>query len=221
MTSQKHKGRVPGGEEARGDRRDRIVEAARRLLAEEGYDRLTMKQVAREAGVAQGLIHYYFSGKDEMLLEVLLKAAGRYGEEMRRFGGSLPEGESLAEAAEGESLAEAALARTRERVSREPERYRLRYELFALGLRKPELLAGVGELLDNGREGIGATIERIAERDRAPVSTGDARALAAVLLACFDGLALQKLADPERFDLEAAYGVLAKMAEGVIGSGRG
>ena len=33
-----------------------------------------MKQVVREAGVAQGLIHYYLSGKDEILLEVLMDA---------------------------------------------------------------------------------------------------------------------------------------------------
>ena len=39
-------------------------------------------------------------------------------------------------------------------------------------------------------------------------------ALAAVLLACFDGLALQKLADPEGFDLDAAYAALATMAKG-------
>jgi len=199
--------KASGDQNGRGDRRARIVEAASKLLAEEGYDRVTMKQVAREADVAQGLIHYYFSGKDEILLEILMGAAGRYGEEMRRFGRSLPE---------GESLAEAALARTRERVEREPERYRLRYELFALGLRKPEFLAGVGELLANSREGIAATIERIAERGTAPEATADTQALAAVLLACFDGLALQKLADPEGFDLDAAYGVLAKMAEGVV-----
>ena len=208
MNNQKSKKWISKDGKGGGDRRARIVEAARKLLAEEGYDRVTMKQVAKEAGVAQGLIHYYFSGKDEILLEVLAQAARRYGEEMRRFGASLPG---------DKSFAEAALVRSKERVDREPERYRLRYELFALGLRKPELLEGVGNLLATGREGIGATIERIAERGQAPEKTVDTRAVAAVLLASFDGLALQKLVDPEGFDLDAAYEVLAKMAEGVIG----
>jgi hypothetical protein len=39
--------------------------------------------------------------------------------------------------------------------------------------------------------------------------------LVAVMLACFDGLALQKLADPE-FDLDSAYKVLDRMIGSVV-----
>ena len=206
MTNQQQKAWFSEGEEGSGGRRARIVKAARKLLAEEGYDRVTMKQVAREAGVAQGLIHYYFSGKDEILLEVLMEASREYARETERLARSLPE---------GESLAEAALAATRERVYRMPEWYRLRYELLAMGLRKPEFLRGVAALLGSGREGIAATLSRISggvDPEPAP----QRQALAAVLLSCFDGLALQKLADPDNFDLDAAYEVLAIMAQGVI-----
>ena len=207
MNNQQQKPWFSEGEEGRGDRRTRIVKAARKLLAEEGYDRVTMKRVAKEAGVAQGLIHYYFSGKDEILLEVLMEASGEYARETQRLADSLPE---------GADLAEAALAATRERVSRMPEWYRLRYELFAMGLRNPEFLPGMAALLGSGRTGISATLARISgSEDPEPVS--HRQALAAVLLSCFDGLALQKLADPESFDLEAAYDALAKMAKGAIG----
>jgi len=206
MNNQQEKAKYPADERGRSDRRSRIVSAARKLLAEEGYDRVTMKQVAREAGVAQGLIHYYFSGKDEILLEVLMKVSREYTEETERLDHSLPE---------GERLADAALAATRERVSRMPEWYRLRYELFAMGLRKPAFLPGVAALLGSGREGIAATLGRISGGEN-PESASQREALAAVLLSCFDGLALQKLADPGGFDLDAAYQTLAKMAEGVV-----
>lgn len=211
MTNQRQEKGTPGREESRGggDRRARIVEAARRLLAEEGYDRVTMKEVAREAGVAQGLIHYYFSGKDEILLEVLMEASRQYARETERLALSLPE---------GENLAEAALAATKGRVSRMPEWYRLRYELFAMGLRKPEFLPGVAALLESGRTGIAANLARISGDDGNPARAAQREALAAVLLSCFDGLALQKLADPEGFDLDAAYAVLWRLAqaEGVV-----
>lgn len=190
------------------DRRTRIIAAARSLLAEEGYDRVTMKRIAGAAGVAQGLIHYYFSGKEEILIEVLMDASREYVRETERLAASLPG---------GERLSEAALAESRARVSRMPEWYRLRYELFAMGLRTPEFRSGVANLLANGRAGIVATLSRMAGQS-VPESGTDAEpaAIAAVLLACFDGLALQKLADPDGFDLEAAYAVLARMAEGVI-----
>lgn len=38
-------------------RREQIVRATVRCLAREGYTRLTMRMVAREAGVSQGILH--------------------------------------------------------------------------------------------------------------------------------------------------------------------
>ena len=52
-------------------RREQIVRATIRCLAREGYTRLTMKKVAREAGVSQGILHYYFADKRAMLVATL------------------------------------------------------------------------------------------------------------------------------------------------------
>ena len=90
---------------------------------------------------------------------------------------------------------------------------RLRYELFALGLRKPDFLPGVAAILQSGRENIAKTLAIIAgEHDDAKPSL-EREALAAVLLSCFSGLALQKLADPDGFDLDAAYAILWRLAQ--------
>lgn len=202
------------------DRRARILSAAKKLLAEEGYDRVTMKQVAREAGVAQGLIHYYFSGKGDLLLAVLRETLDEYAREHRAMMKGLLE--SPPDSTEGVGLMEAALALPKGRISRTPERYRLHYELFAMGLRDPEFRPGVASFLEQGRRSIGEALKSMngAGTD-AETSESERKALAAVILACFEGFALQKLADPEGFDLDAAYGVLAKMAEGMIGSEEG
>jgi len=48
-------------------RRDAIVRATVRCLARDGYARLTMKRVAAEAGVAPGILHYYFRDKRAIL----------------------------------------------------------------------------------------------------------------------------------------------------------
>ena len=52
-------------------RREQIVRATIRCLAREGYTRLTMKKVARAAGVSQGILHYYFADKRAMLAATL------------------------------------------------------------------------------------------------------------------------------------------------------
>ncbi|WP_347349070.1 helix-turn-helix domain-containing protein [Nigerium sp.] len=51
-------------------KRARILAAARRGLAEHGYDRMTMAQVARDADVAIGTVFQYAATKPELLMMV-------------------------------------------------------------------------------------------------------------------------------------------------------
>ena len=52
-------------------RREQIVRATIRCLARDGYAGLTMKKVARAAGVSQGILHYYFADKRAILVAAL------------------------------------------------------------------------------------------------------------------------------------------------------
>ena len=56
-------------------RRAQIVRATVRCLARDGYARLTMKRVAAEAGVSQGILHYYFADKRAILTAALRAVA--------------------------------------------------------------------------------------------------------------------------------------------------
>jgi hypothetical protein len=82
---------------------------------------------------------------------------------------------------------------------RDPTWYRLRYELYALGLRNPDFLPAVGELLAKGRQSIAQTIQ-----EQTGIDEAQAQAIAAIFHACTDGLALQQLAQPD-LDLTEAY----------------
>jgi AcrR family transcriptional regulator len=60
-----------------GDKRQQILEAAVRVFAEQGYDKSRVGDVAREAGVAYGLIYHYFDSKEAVLEAVFREAWGR------------------------------------------------------------------------------------------------------------------------------------------------
>lgn len=45
-----------------------LMDAAERLLIEKGYDAVSTRVVAAEAGVNHGLVHYYFGSVDNLLL---------------------------------------------------------------------------------------------------------------------------------------------------------
>lgn len=49
-------------------RRRLIAEAVCRLAARDGLERVSLRTVAREAGISMGLVQHYFTTKDEMLV---------------------------------------------------------------------------------------------------------------------------------------------------------
>jgi AcrR family transcriptional regulator len=57
-------------------RREQIVRATIRCLARDGYAGLTMKRVAAEAAVSQGILHYYFRDKAAMLAAAARRVTG-------------------------------------------------------------------------------------------------------------------------------------------------
>jgi AcrR family transcriptional regulator len=56
----------PTRAQQRGQTEDNILGAARRMFAELGYDRTTIRAVAKAAGVDAGLVMHYFGTKDEL-----------------------------------------------------------------------------------------------------------------------------------------------------------
>lgn len=54
--------------------RARILDAARRVLAEEGLERFTTRRVAELAGVSHGMVHYHFTDKRELALALVVHA---------------------------------------------------------------------------------------------------------------------------------------------------
>jgi TetR/AcrR family transcriptional regulator, transcriptional repressor of bet genes len=60
------------------ERRGQIVDALCRVMAREGYASATVQAIARECGLAPGLVHYHFRDKREILGE-LVKVMANYG----------------------------------------------------------------------------------------------------------------------------------------------
>src|ERR671921_1775454 len=54
-----------------GDKAQRIIAAMRASVGKRGAAGSTFDQVAREAGVSRGLLHYYFGSKEQLLVEVV------------------------------------------------------------------------------------------------------------------------------------------------------
>ncbi|RKS75234.1 AcrR family transcriptional regulator [Motilibacter peucedani] len=66
-TPRRRPGRPAGGSDAY----ERIVTAAREVFGAEGYDRASLRAIARAAGVDPSLVHHYFAGKEEVFVAAM------------------------------------------------------------------------------------------------------------------------------------------------------
>lgn len=70
-------------DDARSRNVEAFLDAAERLLVEVGHGGITTRRLASEAGLNQGLVHYYFGSLDEVLLQALERFTERLIERQR------------------------------------------------------------------------------------------------------------------------------------------
>ncbi|WP_067802426.1 TetR family transcriptional regulator [Actinomadura formosensis] len=66
-TGRRGPGRRPGPTETR----EKILAAAREMFAEKGYDGVSVRAIARAAGVDPALVHHFFGSKDGVFVEAM------------------------------------------------------------------------------------------------------------------------------------------------------
>jgi len=65
-------------------RREQIVRAATKLFSSKGFNNTTIKELAAEAGISQGLVYLYVREKEDVLLLVLQQVVKEYAVEIPR-----------------------------------------------------------------------------------------------------------------------------------------
>lgn len=174
--------------ELSGEKAQRIVDAMRASVAKRGATASTFEQVAAEAGVSRGLLHYYFGTKERLLVEVVRTDAELRVDRLER---------TLATAETVDHVLDVLVASLVDAVENEPGFFLLLFELFSAGRRNPDIQRELGQLFDRVRSHL-AEILMAKEREGVLNLRYDAEAVASYLYGIADGFALQALSDPER-----------------------
>jgi AcrR family transcriptional regulator len=176
------------GRQLSGDKVQRIVDAMRTCIASRGIAGATFEHVSREAGVSRGLLHYYFGTKERLLIEVL-----RGDAEVRIGALDAP----LAVARTADEVLDVLVAGAEEILKSDPGFYVLIYELFAAGRQNPEIQAELAQVYDGSRRHVAEVLRR---KDAEGVLSlrFDAESTVTFMFGAADGVALQRLTDPDR-----------------------
>ncbi|MFE5482887.1 TetR/AcrR family transcriptional regulator [Streptomyces sp. NPDC056527] len=169
------------------ERRQRIVDAALRVVGTRGIEGLSHRTVAAEADVPLGSTTYHFASLDELLVAALRQANEGFGRELRESGALADPGTDLA----------AELARHMgEWIAGERTGVELEYELYLAALRRPALRPVAAEWTD--------AVAEVLSRRTDPVT---ARALVALM----DGICLQVLLTGTEYDEGYAREMLSRV----------
>ena len=72
-------------------RRDLIIDAARKVFGTKTYDKVSMLEIANEAGIAKSSIYTYFQNQEDLFVEAAYRDTGRFVNELERKIEAAPE----------------------------------------------------------------------------------------------------------------------------------
>jgi AcrR family transcriptional regulator len=185
----------------KGDKRERtraaLLEAARSLIREKGYDRTTLEEVAKRAGMTTGAIYGNFRSRNELFI-----ALGQtYWAPIRP---KIKPGATFEEAMR--ALAAATLAALDERTTAAVGRL----TGLAYTLENPELRAQVREITGISYD-LGADWLRTFPASELPMPP---EILVRVIHALIEGLVLQRILTPDLIPDEVVYAAFQALARG-------
>lgn len=195
---------LPGAGPGLAPTAQRLLDAARRVLARSGYNSLSVEAIGREAGENKALVRYYFGSKNGLLLALVDELVS---DTLRRTRQRLS---TLSSAKNGpDFVVEAA-----EAIIHDQESYRLLFDLLPRLLENPSMTRQLAELYRGYRE----LNARALWGDRDDVPPEAVRNVATMTVALSDGLAVQLLAEPKSVDVTAVLKVWRSFVEGVLAS---
>lgn len=191
----------------------RILDAAKKILSERGYSKLTLQAIEEESGEYRALVAYYFGSK-QGLVDAIIDSLMEAEDEALR--------ERLAEIDEPGDRVRALIDEQRQ-ISADWRGFRAFYELLPNIMRDERL-----------REVLAADYAKSRELDRQTLAAGrqggrrgggraaagadrDLDKLAALSVAVVEGLAVQYAADQDHFDHEGTYRLWEDMVLAYLG----
>lgn len=156
--------------------RQRLIDAALKVVAKRGFDGAPVDEIARTAGFSIGALYGNFGGKDDLFLAVYDAHVTWFEQELANL--------DLADPA---AALTASFARLDERAA--SAQFLVFVEFWSYAVRRPKLRRELASRMAVLRD---ALAERLEERDP-PVP---APTVALLVLATWRGLALERMADP-------------------------
>jgi AcrR family transcriptional regulator len=188
-------------EQSKANTRERLLAAARSAFASSGFHGASVEEIASRAGFSTGALYSNFDGKEDLFLVLMEREIEEHAREIAE---AVNLRESVAERATGGAQ------RWMTMIDREPELLLLFMEFWAYGVRDASVRPKVAERFAQVRRLLTKLIEEGAREFDLELAL-PAEQLAIAVDALADGIARQRLADPDAVPDELMGTVLAML----------
>jgi AcrR family transcriptional regulator len=175
-----------------------LIEAARRILVEQGVQALSLENVAREAGQYKASVRYYFGSKSGLVAALVdSMTPGTVFDSTVRSATSLPPGPERVRRQIGGWKA----------LAKDSDEMCAFFEVLPAVLRDDDLRAKVADLYRHYRRTDVQLFDAPEGFER------EVEGLATLVSAAVDGVGEQALLDPDAVDIEASFETLTVMVD--------
>lgn len=185
------------------ERRQQIVAGLLKVMAERGYERASVGEIAKAAGLGAGLVHYHFSDKQEILLTLVEQLAATARQRVAARLARVKDGDARAKV---DAFLDAFLATGGDA---DPAAVASWVTISAEAIRQPEVRAAYEKV-------VRADLEQLESLVAAVVGRRRARALAAGLFAAVQGYFVLSASAPGLVPAGSAAGTVRRMAAGLL-----
>ena len=178
------------------------MSAALLVLSKKGYENTTINEIAYEAKVSRGLLHYYFVDKEDLVAKALT-----FGFEPMWDSSLAP----LSNVKSKEELIDKMIEVLKRNVSENPNFSALLFEMWVSGRRSEKIMKVFKDGLEEAIHRLKSLLEVGSSMGVIEINPADSEGIIRILLAIYHGMAIQLLTNPEKAKDKKIWGPVRKM----------
>jgi AcrR family transcriptional regulator len=181
---------------------EKILAAALSLLAKKGYENTTINDIADEAQISRGLLHYYFKDKEDLVAHALAYGFGpMWDSSVGKIQG----------ARSPEQLVDTMIEVLKKNVRENPDFSALLFEMWVSSRRSAKIRKVFNDGLNEAIDRLKGLLEFAASTGIIRIEKEESEGIIRILLALYHGLAIQLLASPEKIEDQKMWVPIRRM----------
>jgi AcrR family transcriptional regulator len=174
--------------ESKKQKIDEILKNSLKVLAINGYENTTIANIAAESGVSRGILHYYFSNKEDLVSKVLAYSS----ENIIQSTIKEIRGKTL------EEIADNIIKDSIQSFRENPEFYAFLFEMWCASRRSEKIKKELIICSDKVAGSIKKVLDEAIQTGLLKLDIKNTEEMSKVLLALFNGVAFEKLIHPSK-----------------------